>query len=193
MGFTITPYQGEAAAVPAARSRQDSLRIGCRLAAAGLALAAAWAPVLQVTQPVPASDGYIRYSINGWGQGTVQSNLDFSIDSLSGTNFGLLLCSAAAGLAIAALLDWLPRRPRWQPSGRTVAGLAIAFLLAVVLCEVITSLPARWSFQVGHNSAFHLGLSPWLGGAACLIAALSCLSLPARTALPETDPAFWRQ
>jgi hypothetical protein len=193
MGFTITPYAGEAAAVPAVRPRQVSFRIGSRVVAAGLALAAAWAPVLQVTQPVPGSDGYIRYSINGWGQGTVQSNLDFSIDTLSGTNFGLLLCSAAGGLAIAALLDWLPHRPWWQPSGRSVAGLAIAFLLAVVLCEVITSLPTRWSSQVGHSSAFHFGLSPWLGGIACLIAALSCLQLPARgTAAPEPDVAYWR-
>ena len=46
-----------------------------------------------------------------------------------------------------------------------MAGLAIAFLLAVALCEVVTSLPARRSAQVGDGSAFHFGLSPWLGGA----------------------------
>lgn len=195
-GFTITPYQGVPAAgpMPWAWARPDLLQSGSRVIAAGLALAAAWAPVLKMTEPMPnpdgADDGFFRYSFNGWGHGTARTSLGIVNDSISGTNFGVLLCMAAAGLMIAAVADWLPRHLRWQPSGRTVAALAIAFLLAVVLCEVVSSLPSRRMAQQGDGYAFQFGLSPWLGGAACLIAALSCLSPQTRTALPETDDAF---
>lgn len=182
--------------MPLAWARRGLLQSGSRVIAAGLALAAAWAPVFKVTEPMPnpegSDDGFFRYSFNGWGHGTARTSLGIVSDSISGTNFGVLLCAAAAGLMIAAVADWLPRRSRWQPSGRTVAGLAIAFLLAVVLCEVVTSLPARRSAQQGDGYAFHFGLSPWLGGAACLIAALSCLSLQTRTGFSETDDAFRR-
>jgi hypothetical protein len=209
VGFTITPYNGKATAItpydgqatagptPWAWARRALLQFGSRVIAAGLALAAAWAPVLQVTEPAPnpdgADDGFLRYSLNGWGHGTARTSLGIASDSISGTNFGVLLCTAAAGLVFAAVADRLPRRPRWQPSGRTVAALAIAFLLAVVLCEVVTSLPSRRAAQQGDGYAFHFGLSPWLGGAACLIAALSCLSPPTQTASPETDDAFRRK
>lgn len=197
VGFTITPYQGDPTDVPMplAWARRGLLQSGSRVTAAGLALAAAWAPVLKMTQPMAnpdgPDDGFLRYSFNGWGHGTARTSLGIASDSLSGTDFGVLLCVAAAGLVTAAVADWLPRRARWQPSGRTVTGLAIAFLLAVVLCEVVTSWPARRSAQHGDGYAFHFGVSPWLGGAACLIAALSCLPLPARgTAFTETDDAF---
>jgi hypothetical protein len=184
--------------MPRAWARRDLLRVGSRVIGAGLAVAAAWARVLELTQSFPAADGgpdagFIRYRIDGWGHTTVKtsSNLDLTaFGSSSGTNFGVLLCVAAAGLLVAAALDRLPRRSDWQPTGSAVAAPAIAFLLAVTLCEVFTGLPYRRSATADIH--FHFGLSPWLAAAGCLVAVLGSLPLPVRRTVPDDD-AFWRQ
>ncbi len=191
-GFTITDYGPEA---PAARYHRPTaarspspltwLRIGGWLVAAGLALGSAWARVMQLSMLTPADEAYyFRLSYDGWGRPTLVTSDSLDLDSMtSGPNFGVLLCVAAAGLAVAAGSEWLPHRFRRQPGGRILAGLAAAFLLAVVLCEVVTNLPYRHSFGTP-SPTLRFGLAPWLGGAGCLVAALGCL-----LARPAGDPA----
>lgn len=188
VGFTITPYQdGSPAAEPAAvRPRLDWLRIGARLIAAGLAVLAAWGPVLVQTNWLPGPDGdahsggYIRYTFDGWGRAAVTASgrILVGVVPIYGPNFGVLLCVAAAGLLLAAATDWLPGRFRRQPSGRLLVALTAPFLLAVALCEILSALPYRRS-----NPLFtdvRIGWSPWLAAAGWLLAVLSCLPWPIR-------------
>jgi len=187
--FTITAYDAE----PAQRSSLLGwLPIGCWLVAAALALASAWARVMQLSTSLPGIDGtaggeYFRFSFDGWGRPTFESNDPSAFQMTSGSNFGVLLCAAAAVLVLAAALDSLPRRYRWQPSGRIVSALAATFLLAVVLCEVVTNLPYRHSFD-NSSDALHFGLAPWLGGAGCLVAALGCLLRRSASGSVTDDP-----
>jgi len=183
-GFTITPYHDEPSADRPAtvRSGSDRLRIGARLLAAGLAVGASWCTVLVLTSWQPSADGdphgggYLRYTSSGWGRTAVTSSgpLDFTGSGSNGPKFGVLLCIAAAALLIAAAVDWLPGRLRWQPNGRLLTALTGSFLLAVVLCEVITVLP----YGQGDATDVRFGLSPWLAAAGCLLAVLSCLPWP---------------
>jgi hypothetical protein len=183
-GFSITPYHEEPPPGRAGtdRSGLDRFRVGARLAAAGLAVGAAWANVLVQTSRLPGSDGdpfgpgFIRYGFNGWGRASLKASADlaFSEDPTNGPNFGVLLCIAAAALLVAAATDWLPGRLRWQPTGRPLAALAAPFLLAVALCEVLTALPYGQGSEV-LTSHVRIGPSPWLVAAGCLLAALSCL------------------
>ena len=181
VGFSITPYHDEPPAGPprTRRSGLDWFRIGARLAAAGLALGAAWANVLVQTSRLatdtdPFGDGFIRYSLNGWGHANLTTSADRAfVDTTNGPNFGVLLCIAAAALLVAAATDWLSGRLRWQPDGRLLAALTAPFLLAVVLCEVLTALPYRQGSEL--TSDVRIGLSPWLTATGCLLAVLSCL------------------
>jgi hypothetical protein len=188
-GFSITPYHEDelvADRQSAGRSRLDWLRLGVRIVAAGLAVLAAWGKVLVETSWLPDDNGnphgagYIRYTFDGWGHAAVTSSQDLGIDvaPIGGPNFGVLLCLAAAGLLIAATSDWLPNRFRRQPSGRILAGLTTAFLLAVVLAEVATAMPYRGGPVT--DTDFRIGGSTWLAGAGCLLALLSCLPWPTR-------------
>jgi len=184
LGFSITPYHDERPPGPprTRRSGFDWFRIGARLAAAALAIVACWARVQQLSSTIPDAGGengffFIRVSYDGWGRVTSEANqeVDFS-SQLGGPNYGLLLCLAAAGLVAAAAAEWLPIR--WRPSGRALAALAAAFLLAIALCQVIAGWPYHRLAATGF--AYHHGLSPWLGGAGCLLAMLSCLPRPIR-------------
>jgi hypothetical protein len=192
VGFSITPYQDDSPAEPASmRPRRDWLRIGARLIAAGLAVGAAWGPVLVQTNWIPGPDGdahsggYVRFTFNGWGQAAVRTSerIDFGIAPINGPNFGVLLCVAAAALLLAAVTDWLPGRFRRQPTGRLLVTVTVPFLLAVLLCQILTALRYRPDTLF---TDVRIGWSPWLAAAGCLLAALSCLPWPIRRN-PVTD------
>ena len=178
-GFTITPYHDEPPATT--RPRPDQLRIGGRLVAAGLAVGACWGKVIVQTNWQPGADGdphgggYIRFMLDGWGRATLTTspNLGVDVSAIHGPHFGVLHCIAAAGLLLAAATDWLPGRVRWQPDGRLLTALTAAFLLAVVLCELVIVPP------YGQGPAeVRIGLCPVLAAAGCLLAVLSCLPWP---------------
>lgn len=198
-GFSITPYRdgSSAAGEAAVRSRLDRFRIGARLLAAGLAGTAAWTEVLVATTWLPGDNGnphgggFIRYSFNGWGHAAVTTSpsVDFDVTPINGPDFGVLLCVAAAVLLLAATTGWWPGWLRWQPSGRMLAALAAAFLLAIVLCEVLAAAPYRTAGSL--NADFRAGLSPWLAAAGWLLAALSCLPWSVAAPQPVADRRSW--
>lgn len=189
LGFSITAYQDDPSEEqpPTGHPASERLRLGLRLAAAVLAVLAAWANVLVQTVWLPDESGdphgagFVRYTYNGWGhaRATASQNTGFEIAPIGGPNFGVLLCVAAAGLLVAAASGWLPNRLRWQPPSRILTGLAAAFLLGVVACEVATALPYHQA-SVDFNSEFRIGWCPWLGAIGCLLAVLSCLPWPIR-------------
>jgi len=186
-GFTITPYHDQPSADRPAtvRSGPDRLRIGARLAAAALTLVACWGTVLVLTSWQPSADGdphgggYLRFRSDGWGRTAVTASdpIDFIGSGTDGPRFAVLLRIAAAALLLSATTDWWPGRLRWQPNGQLLTALTAAFLVAVVLSELITVLPYRH----GAATDVRIGWSVWLAGAGCLLATLSCLPWPAHS------------
>ncbi len=116
----------------------------------------------------------ISYAVDGWGRPRITHSADggFGSNGVAGPRYGVLF-GIAAGLVLVGWLLTLraPRQDR-QPAGRTLSGLGCVFLLGVVACEIVATLPYRRSFPEIHQT-FHFGPSPWLAGGACVLGAVT--------------------
>jgi len=189
-GFTITPYTFEPRAAEAkfeaglGSTPVAWWRIVLRLAAAGLAAAAAWAQlIVRNFYPVNPDDG-AQFRYDAWGKVSIRlsKGSDLEFGPMHGICYGPLLCAGAVVLVLAALFEWQPRRVRWQPNAGTLTSLAAAFLLAVAACEIAETLVTRNTTLTHYllQHAWAPSWSPWRAIAGCLLAAASCLRLPVR-------------
>lgn len=181
---SVTPY-GAPDRPPARLSSYRAKAVGFGWpVVAVLAVLASFARVFSLTIGIIDADtdtdvdtgiaSSISYAVDGWGRPHVTHTAaeDFIASGVTGPRYGVLF-SIAAGLVLLGWLLTLLRAPRqaWQPVGRTLCGLGCVFLLGVVACEIVATLPNRRSFPEIHQT-FRFGPSPWLAGGACALGAV---------------------
>lgn len=144
------------------------------VSAAVLAVVASFARVYSITTPLPGVPiGAVRYSYDGWGRGSTSasSQLQFGSGELVGPRYGVLFCSAAALLLVAAWLGLAQPKARWLPSARFLGGVATPFLAGSGASQIIAVLPYRHGITHTDN-VFSFGASPWCATAASALAAM---------------------
>ena len=111
-----------------------------------------------------------------------------------GPRYGVLFCIAAGAVLLGWLLSLRAKPARWQPSGRAISGAGCVFLMGVLACQVVATLPNRRDlFRT--DAVFHWGPSPWIAGGACALGVLTWAAQhrlerrPQRACGPASPPA----
>ncbi len=171
---SITPY-GEPGRAPVRRPARQAALVGLGwLVVAALAILASFARVYSVsTLNAPdangATAGFLLSAVDGWGRLSITpSEAGFEPSGAIGPRYGVLFCIAAGAVLLGWLLSLRAKSARWQPGGRAISGAGCVFLLGVLACQVVATLPYRRDL-FRYDAVFHFGPSPWIAGGACAL------------------------